>query len=142
MLEYTCTVSSLRAIPFRLLLIVWLYDRPLRGSNGVLCFFVVCFYIGNLFCLFLWVHCASAISSGLCAIEICRRSIGPCNTKQSYSQQSTDLCYLKQSRIQTGAQDISDKCCINTRWCWKWCNSLLCKTERDTFELIFWRCDK
>ena len=32
--------------------------------------FVFCFYIGHLFCIFLWAHCAPAFSSRLCAIEI------------------------------------------------------------------------
>ena len=92
---YTCTVSSLRAV--HLPSCCWLYDCMIVHCVVVMVYFVCfCFYMGNLFCVFPWVHCAPvfrecivpqfsvsalcpsfpwvhcapAISPGLCAIEI------------------------------------------------------------------------
>ena len=80
LITYLCTlvqlvVSGLSISPavlffFSFFFFRWLYDCSL--CCGVVGLFVVlfCFYIGNLFCVFLWAHCTLAFSWGLCAIEI------------------------------------------------------------------------
>ena len=40
---------------------------------------------------------------------------------------------------QTGTKDFSDKCCISTHGCWKWCNLFfLWKNNEMLFSIFFW----
>ena len=97
----------------------WLYDCLLCGSYGVLCCCCCCF-IGNLFCIFLWEHCALAFSSGLIAIEIYCIVVTEPAAPISWRMENTPCC------VTTGLSRgcVTSRCAPCAQW--------ICPTSRLT----------